>query len=220
MTLWRFVTGLGMGGVTPLATTLISEWTSGSVRASSSLRDLLGAGGRRTGRLGDRSCGVAADVPDRRPGAAGAVRRVSATCCPNRRSTWRSTLPCTATRTLAEPPGGREALRRHRELHRAGGGKRSATGWRRSGTATTGARRLSHLAGVLVQQLRAVHVHELLEGAARLPAAGEGKSRIGAVSLFSLGAFFGSIGGAFLIRWYGSRYVGSSLAFIGALPPP
>ena len=28
MILWRFVTGLGMGGITPLATTLISEWTS------------------------------------------------------------------------------------------------------------------------------------------------------------------------------------------------
>jgi AAHS family 4-hydroxybenzoate transporter-like MFS transporter len=33
MTLWRFVTGLGMGGVTPLATTLISEWTSYRVRS-------------------------------------------------------------------------------------------------------------------------------------------------------------------------------------------
>ncbi len=33
MTIWRFVTGLGMGGVTPLATTLISEWTSQRVRS-------------------------------------------------------------------------------------------------------------------------------------------------------------------------------------------
>jgi AAHS family 4-hydroxybenzoate transporter-like MFS transporter len=36
-----------------------------------------------------------------------------------------------------------------------------------------------------------------------------------ALSLFSLGAFFGSIGGAFLIRWFGSRYVGSALALLG-----
>ncbi len=32
-----------------------------------------------------------------------------------------------------------------------------------------------------------------------------------ALSLFSIGAFFGSIGGAFLIRWFGSRYVGTTL---------
>ena len=38
-----------------------------------------------------------------------------------------------------------------------------------------------------------------------------------ALSLFSIGAFFGSIGGAFLIRWFGSRYVGSTLAFIGVV---
>jgi len=30
---WRFVTGLGLGGVTPLAATLISEWTSKKVRS-------------------------------------------------------------------------------------------------------------------------------------------------------------------------------------------
>src|SRR5262249_48367819 len=36
-----------------------------------------------------------------------------------------------------------------------------------------------------------------------------------ALSLFSLGAFFGSIGGAFLIRWFGSRYVGTVLALLG-----
>src|SRR6185369_12668324 len=36
-----------------------------------------------------------------------------------------------------------------------------------------------------------------------------------ALSLFSIGAFFGSIGGAFLIRWFGSRYVGTVLALLG-----
>jgi AAHS family 4-hydroxybenzoate transporter-like MFS transporter len=36
-----------------------------------------------------------------------------------------------------------------------------------------------------------------------------------ALSLFSIGAFFGSIGGAFLIRWFGSRYVGLVLALLG-----
>lgn len=30
---WRFITGLGLGGITPLATTLISEWTSKRVRS-------------------------------------------------------------------------------------------------------------------------------------------------------------------------------------------
>src|SRR5690606_4015301 len=32
LTLWRGVTGLGLGGVTPLATTLISEWTNKRMR--------------------------------------------------------------------------------------------------------------------------------------------------------------------------------------------
>ncbi len=36
-----------------------------------------------------------------------------------------------------------------------------------------------------------------------------------ALSLFSIGAFFGSIGGAFMIRWFGSRYVGTTLALLG-----
>src|SRR5690606_37583415 len=30
---WRLVTGFGLGGVTPLATTLISEWTNKHVRS-------------------------------------------------------------------------------------------------------------------------------------------------------------------------------------------
>jgi AAHS family 4-hydroxybenzoate transporter-like MFS transporter len=38
-----------------------------------------------------------------------------------------------------------------------------------------------------------------------------------ALSLFSIGAFFGSIGGAFLIRWAGSRYVGTGLALLGVV---
>ncbi len=38
-----------------------------------------------------------------------------------------------------------------------------------------------------------------------------------ALSLFSIGAFFGSIGGAFMIRWFGSRYVGTILAFVGVV---
>jgi AAHS family 4-hydroxybenzoate transporter-like MFS transporter len=36
-----------------------------------------------------------------------------------------------------------------------------------------------------------------------------------ALGQFSFGAFFGSIGGAFLIRWFGSRWVGTLLALLG-----
>lgn len=35
--------------------------------------------------------------------------------------------------------------------------------------------------------------------------------------LFNFGGFFGAVGGAFLIGWFGSRYVGSGLSFAGAL---
>jgi AAHS family benzoate transporter-like MFS transporter len=37
------------------------------------------------------------------------------------------------------------------------------------------------------------------------------------LSLFSLGAAFGSIGGAFMIGWFGSKWVGTGLAFMGAV---
>jgi hypothetical protein len=51
-----------------------------------------------------------------------------------------------------------------------------------------------------------------------LEAAGQ-TSAIGSkgLSLFSLGAAFGSIGGAFMIGWYGSKWVGTTLAFMGAV---
>jgi AAHS family 4-hydroxybenzoate transporter-like MFS transporter len=38
-----------------------------------------------------------------------------------------------------------------------------------------------------------------------------------ALGQFSIGAFFGSIGGAFLIRWFGSRWVGTLLALLGVV---
>jgi MFS transporter, AAHS family, 4-hydroxybenzoate transporter len=38
-----------------------------------------------------------------------------------------------------------------------------------------------------------------------------------ALGQFSIGAFFGSIGGAFLIRWFGSRWVGTLLAMVGVV---
>ncbi len=77
MTMWRFVTGLGMGGITPLATTLISEWTSARVRSVvvALVISSVPVGGS-LGRLGEQSPRVAADVPGRRPRAARAVHRV------------------------------------------------------------------------------------------------------------------------------------------------
>jgi AAHS family 4-hydroxybenzoate transporter-like MFS transporter len=38
-----------------------------------------------------------------------------------------------------------------------------------------------------------------------------------ALGQFSIGAFFGSIGGAFLIRWFGSRWVGLLLSLLGVV---
>jgi AAHS family 4-hydroxybenzoate transporter-like MFS transporter len=34
---------------------------------------------------------------------------------------------------------------------------------------------------------------------------------------FSFGAFFGSVGGAVLVLWFGSRWIGTALAFVGAV---
>ena len=77
MTMWRFVTGLGMGGITPLATTLISEWTSARVR----------------------SVIVALVISSVPVGGSGAWCRsrcssCSARCCPSPPSTWRSVRRC------------------------------------------------------------------------------------------------------------------------------
>ncbi len=95
MTLWRFVTGLGMGGITPLATTLISEWTSARVRSVvvALVISSVPVGGSLAGLANNhlhwhQMFLVGGLVP------LGAVHPVRLGCCRSRPSTWRSGRRC------------------------------------------------------------------------------------------------------------------------------
>ncbi|HXC59671.1 MAG TPA: MFS transporter [Steroidobacteraceae bacterium] len=215
MTLWRFVTGLGMGGITPLATTLISEWTSYRVR---SVIVAL----------------VISSVPVGGSLAGWAIQHVE----------WQQMfligglvplgLFILFGYLLPESP---KYMAQHPQLHaklaralnrlvgekRFDGtenfavqeaGKRSAN-WLATIWNSDYARitffiwvAFSFNSFVLYMYTNYLKVLLTTDGAADALAGAS-------LSLFSIGAFFGSIGGAFLIRWFGSRYVGSALAFVG-----
>jgi AAHS family 4-hydroxybenzoate transporter-like MFS transporter len=215
MTLWRFVTGLGMGGITPLATTLISEWTSKKVRAVvvafviSSVpvggylarfaikhlewQTMFLVGGLVPlalfivfGVLLPESPKYMAQRPEQHPRLARALNRL-----------------------LGEQRfDGTERFMVHEE------GKRSshwlATIWNSDYARATFFIWVAFSFNSFVLYVYTNYLRVMLqESSVAADIAAD------ALGLFSLGAFFGSIGGAFLIRWYGSRYVGSGLALLG-----
>lgn len=217
MTLWRFVTGLGMGGVTPLATTLISEWTSDRVRAVV-------------------VAFVISSVPVGGALAGWAINHVE----------WQQMFLIGGLVPLALfiafgflLPESPKYMAQHPALHQRlarslnrlvgekrfdgtenfmvqEGGKRSrnwlATIWNSHYWRSTLFIWLAFSFNSFVLYMYTNYLKVLLPPD-RVAVADAGT----ALSLFSLGAFVGSIGGAFLIRWYGSRYVGSSLAFVGVV---
>jgi AAHS family 4-hydroxybenzoate transporter-like MFS transporter len=213
---FRFVTGLGMGGITPLAATLISEWTS--VRVRSVVVAL-----------------VISSVPLGGSLAGTAIQFVQ----------WQSMfliggliplvlfalfgyLMPESPKYLAQNPAMRPRLAR--SLNRLLGskvydgteefvvqesGKRSshwfATLWNTDYRRATFFIWVAFAFNSFVLYIYTNYLKVLLP-ADRVASDVAGMS----LTLFSVGAFFGSIGGAMLIRWYGSRYVGSGLAFMGA----
>jgi AAHS family 4-hydroxybenzoate transporter-like MFS transporter len=217
MTLWRFVTGLGMGGVTPLATTLISEWTSDRVR---SVIVAL----------------VISSVPVGGALAGWAINHVEweqmfliGGLVPLALFIGFGFLLPESPKYMAQHPAMHERLAR--SLNRLVGrkefdgsenfvvheaGKRSsnwfATIWNSHFWRSTLFIWIAFSFNSFVLYMYTNYLKVLLPPE-RVPVEAAGS----ALSLFSLGAFFGSIGGAFLIRWYGSRYVGSTLAFVGVL---
>jgi MFS transporter, AAHS family, 4-hydroxybenzoate transporter len=217
MTLWRFVTGLGMGGITPLATTLISEWTSPRVRSvvvalvissvpvGGSLagwannhfewQQLFLLGGLVPlglfivfGMLLPESPKYLAQRPHLHPRLARSLNRL----------VGEKRFDGTETFMIREA------------------GKRSsnwfATIWNSFYARATLFIWLAFSFNSFMLYLYTNQL-KLLLGQGRVSDAAAGS----ALSLFSIGAFFGSIGGAFLIRWFGSRYVGSSLALLGVV---
>ncbi|MET0292264.1 MAG: MFS transporter [Steroidobacteraceae bacterium] len=217
MTIWRFVTGLGMGGVTPLATTLISEWTSSRVRAV-----IVAL--------------VVSSVPVGGSLAGLAIQHVE----------WEQMFLIGGLVPLALfvlfgflLPESPKYMAQHPKLHKrlarslnrllgekrfAGDeqfvvpepGRRSsnwlATIWNSDYARATVFIWLAFSFNSFVLYLYTNYLKVLLttDGVSDNIAGS-------ALSLFSIGAFFGSIGGAALIRFYGSRWVGSSLALVGVV---
>jgi AAHS family 4-hydroxybenzoate transporter-like MFS transporter len=217
MTLWRFVTGLGMGGVTPLATALVSEWTSKKVRAVV-------------------VAFVISAVPVGGKVAAWATQHFD----------WQTMFLIGGLVPLAlfilfgfllpESPK-YMAQRPHlhgrlaRSLNRLVGEQRydgtETFMVQEAGTRSENWFRTiwnSHFARATLFIWIAFSINSyvlymytnnlpILLPTDRVPA--EVASE--ALGQFSFGAFFGSIGGALLIRWFGSRWVGTMLATLGVV---
>jgi MFS transporter, AAHS family, 4-hydroxybenzoate transporter len=218
MTLWRFVTGLGMGGVTPLATALISEWTSKNVRAV-----IVAL--------------VISSVPVGGKLAAFAVKHVPE---------WQDMfligglvplglfllfgflLP-ESPKYMAQRPHLHAKLAK--ALNRLVGENRydgtetflvQEAGKRSDNWLTTIWNSHYARATLFIWIAFSINSYALYMYTNNLPLllpAGRVATETASEALgqFSVGAFFGSIGGAFLIRWFGSRWVGTLLALLGVL---
>lgn len=217
MTIYRFITGLGMGGVTPLATALISEWTSKTVRAV-----IVAL--------------VISSVPVGGKLAAFAIKHVD----------WQTMfllgglvplalfilfgylLP-ESPKYMAQNPQLHGKLAR--ALNRLVGEKRfdGTENFVVQEASKRSANWFSTLwnshyarATLFIWIAFSVNSYVLYMYTNNLPLLLP-KSQVAtevaseALGQFSFGAFFGSIGGAFLIRWFGSRWVGSLLALLGVV---
>lgn len=218
---WRLVTGLGLGGVTPLATTLISEWTSKRVRSVVVACVIVSVplGGTLAGIVeqqiipvyGWRSMFlVGAIVPLVLFGLFSYLLPESPKYMAQH-STEHKRLAKALNRLLGENrfDGTEEFFVREE-------GKRSshwfATIWNSDFRRKTALIWIAFAANSFVLYMFTNYLRVLLESAHQTSAVG---SR--GLSLFSLGAAFGSIGGAFMIGWFGSKWVGTSLAFLGVV---
>jgi AAHS family 4-hydroxybenzoate transporter-like MFS transporter len=217
MTIWRFVTGLGMGGITPLATTLISEWTSKKVRAVV-------------------VAFVISSVPVGGYLARFAVKHVEwemmfliGGLVPLALFILFGFLLPESPKYMAQRPHLHQRLAK--SLNRLFGekrfdgteqfvvqesGKRSAhwlaTIWNSDYARATAFIWLAFSFNSFVLYVYTNYLRVMLQESSM-----SGEIAADSLGLFSIGAFFGSIGGAFLIRWYGSRYVGTVLALLGVV---
>jgi len=217
MTLWRFVTGLGMGGVTPLATALISEWTSKTVRAV-----IVAL--------------VISAVPVGGKIAAFAIKHVPwqdmfllGGLVPLALFLLFGFLLPESPKYMAQNPHLHGKLAK--ALNRLVGEKRfdgtenfmvQEAGKRSAHWLSTIWNSHYARATLFIWIAFSVNSYVLYMYTNNLPLLLP-KSQVAtqvaseALGQFSVGAFFGSIGGAFLIRWYGSRWVGTLLALLGVV---
>jgi MFS transporter, AAHS family, 4-hydroxybenzoate transporter len=212
---WRIVAGLGMGGVTPLATTLIAEWTPRS------MRNVIVALVISSVPLAGSLTGLAAKH------FTWPVMFLIGGVVPAGLFVLFGFLLPESPKYMAKQPG--QQVRLAKSLNRLLGenrfdgteefvvqeeGKRSGhwlkTIWNSHYAKATAFIWIAFTFNSFVLYMYTQNLKNLL-------VKGDMAANLGgdALSLFSIGAFFGSIGGAFLIRWLGSRYVGTGLAILG-----
>jgi AAHS family 4-hydroxybenzoate transporter-like MFS transporter len=217
MTMWRFVTGLGMGGITPLATTLISEWTSLRVRSVvvALVISSVPVGGSLAGFAinhveWEQMFLLGGLVPLALFIVFGALLPESPKYMAQRPE-LHAKLASSLNRLLGEKRFDGTEDFAVREA-----GKRSshwlATIWNSFYARATLFIWIAFSFNSFMLYLYTNYL-KLLLPTDRVAVATAGS----ALSLFSIGAFFGSIGGAFMIRWFGSRYVGTGLALLGVV---
>jgi AAHS family 4-hydroxybenzoate transporter-like MFS transporter len=217
MAIWRFVTGLGMGGVTPLATALISEWTSKKVRAVvvAFVISSVPMGGYLarwavTHVEWETMFLIGGLVPLGLCLLFGFLLPESPKYMAQRPHLHKK-LARALNRLFPEPRfDGTENFVVHEE------GKRSAnwlaTIWNSYYARATFFIWMAFSFNSFVLYVYTNYLRVMLqENRVVADVAAE------ALGLFSIGAFFGSIGGALMIRWFGSRYVGSGIALLGVV---
>jgi AAHS family 4-hydroxybenzoate transporter-like MFS transporter len=220
LTMFRFVTGLGLGGITPLATTLISEWTPKRVRSVVVACVIVAV------PFGGTLTGFAADwlIPNhgwRSMFLVGAVMPLVLFVL------FSFVLPESPKYLALRPKQhGQLASRLNRLVGEkrfdgtedfvvAEGAKASSnwfsTIWNTHYWRSTLFIWIAFAFNTLVLYIFTNYLPTLLDAANQTAAvASDG------LKLFSMGGLVGSIGGAFLMGYLGSRYVGSIAAFIGA----
>jgi len=218
---WRLVMGFGLGGITPLATTLVSEWTKRNVRAVvvASVIVAIPMGGMLTGFV-DRAL-----VPEygwRSMFAVGAI-------VPLVLFLLFSWLLPESPKYMAQRPHLHKRLAKSlnklfrdnrfdgtEEFFVVEEGKRSSnwffTIWNSDFRFRTALIWIAFAVNSFVLYLFTSQIPLLLVQA--------GMTRdIASIGLqfFSGGAVLGSVGGAYLVGWYGSKYTGTSLAALGGV---
>jgi MFS transporter, AAHS family, 4-hydroxybenzoate transporter len=218
---WRFVTGIGLGGVTPLGATLISEWTPRRIRSIvlACVVVAIPLGGTLAGFLWR---GYLQEYGWRSMFLAGAV-------APLVLFAIMGPLLPESPQFLAQDP--RHWPRLARALNRLVGERRFdgseefvlsaaarrtgnwfATLWSPALRRTTVLFWTVFAFNTFVLYVYTNYLPTLLDFAGR-PADTASLS----LQMFSFGGAFGSIGGAFLIGLFGSRWVGTILALLGGI---